>query len=59
MTDPERMVVDLLVTALTNLPEAARLAVLRHFCRACGDPIDRPDWSGRNYCSGCSPDPGD
>jgi hypothetical protein len=47
------------VELLRSLTEDEREEVLESFCRACHVPIDEPDWSGRNYCLSCSPDPRD
>lgn len=44
--------------ALNNLPEDDRNRILNLYCQQCHVYIgDDADWSGRNFCASCSPDP--
>jgi hypothetical protein len=55
MTDKVKQAIEL----LCSMTEDEREKALENFCCACHTPIDGPDWSGRNYCLSCSPDPRD
>ncbi len=46
-----------LVERLATLREEDMKRVLAFFCRSCGVRITGPDWSDRNFCYRCSPDP--
>ncbi len=45
------------ISILGKLTRDDRKKALSGFCRECSRQIERPDWSGRNYCIDCSPDP--
>lgn len=46
-----------LVDQVKNLSEKEKEEFFSNFCRSCHTVIDDLDWSGRNYCASCSPDP--
>ena len=46
------------IAALRAMSEEDRQKVYDAFCRSCNTYIgEDKDWSGRNYCYMCSPDP--
>ncbi len=48
------------VELLTELSDEERQKIFRQFCRNCCTYLNgEKDWSGRNYCYMCSPDPRD
>lgn len=46
-----------LLERLKALSEEDRQKLFEYFCRSCAVFIEESDWSGRNYCACCSPDP--